>query len=843
MVSTRGITSGAAGVVFVALVLAGIVLVNLIAARGVHRIDLTDDQRFTLQETSKEIAAELPGPVHIKLFFTPGLPGTLNQMRRDVADLLDTFETASDGKLTYEFVDTGASDEARESASFYGIPAWELESRADLSVRLVHTGVVAIYEPTGDDEEETVEGEDDGAEGEETSGAEGERWEVIEALLPGMNYEYELARVIRRVTREGGPPTLGVVYGDGGFFDPLLEQAPDPRQPFVDIEARKAEYASQLAELFEDLYQFRFVDIREGPIPTEGDEAVDGLMVIGPTRQYSDEMLERLDQYIMSGHPVALFVSPYKREQPVINDPNMPPIPPMPAENETGIDRLLHAYGVQLNRDAVFDLENGQISAELRQEGRLGGMQAYRWVPFKDPRLPELTNIDENSVLMPNVPLIALLPLDRRNPLSQSTLSEFPHGLSWEYGRADDPELEVRECDEGDASACSNLGVMLVRDADNLDGDLAEIERAVAATCEGVAEPVCEQAEALSLSRPSGALEALAAFESACEAGVQRACRFEVDADNYIQLLRTTDLPDAAHARRRAVELFEDACGEGDAAGCNNLAAMLRTGESGGDPVRAVELALRACRAGNTTACIAAGETRVVDVMQTAESAYRFAEPSTDGEGPTRLTSLRLENIAPYLPSAENPFPSIDLEHGPFAVGMTVEGRLNSAFPEGAEEPGDEGGAEADEGDDEAAQDEGAERHADHTDQARLLVVANGYWVQALFSPNDPLLSRMTQSLLQPAVRNTVRYYRQSNELLLRNTADWLAQETGLVSIRSRGQARFVSAPVSESDQTAYKWLNIVGVPLAFSFLGLCGFLVRQARRSAIESRYAPRSS
>ena len=61
--------------------------------------------------------------------------------------------------------------------------------------------------------------------------------------------------------------------------------------------------------------------------------------------------------------------------------------------------------------------------------------------------------------------------------------------------------------------------------------------------------------------------------------------------------LTRTDLP-------RAARLFEGACAAGSAAGCGNLAVMLRDGRGvPADPSRAQALARAACHAGNDRSC------------------------------------------------------------------------------------------------------------------------------------------------------------------------------------------------------------------------------------------------
>jgi hypothetical protein len=449
-----------------------------------------------------------------------------------------------------------------------------------------------------------------------------------------MNYEYELTRALRLVTRESGPPTIGVLLGAGGMFDQLLQVPQNPQQP-MGREELMAQYQEQLGLLFESLYAFRLVEAAEdGRLPEE----LDGLFVIGPTAELSDATKYALDQFVMSGRPVALFLSPYRMEALRFDQPGFQNLS-IPSDNPTGLAELLAGYGVLLRSDAVLDFERAQVSAEQR-EVNLGGLRGTTWIPFLDPRLPELTKISDTSLLVPNMNLLGFLPLERSRPLSQATL-----GLS---------------------------------------------------------------------------AQAVSAIER--------------------------------------------------------------------------------------------GTLAVDHVLQTSDSSLRLEEGDVQ-----RLAVIEDAELEPFFRAVEeNPdAPRFEQERGPFTVAMTVEGTLQSAHPERADEEG----------------------HLASTEQGRLFVVSNGYWVQALLTSQDPLLGR--GAMLPPAVRATVQQYHASNILLLRNTADWLAQQSDLVRIRARGQAAFFdSGSLGEGEKRFYKLFNIAGLPAVFCFLGLCGFLVRQARRAALEKRF-----
>ncbi len=77
------------------------VLVNVLGSRYHLRWDLTSQGDFSLSESTLTILGDLPAPVHAKGFFSAGLSD-----RQRTQDLLKEFEQRSNGKVTWEMIDT-----------------------------------------------------------------------------------------------------------------------------------------------------------------------------------------------------------------------------------------------------------------------------------------------------------------------------------------------------------------------------------------------------------------------------------------------------------------------------------------------------------------------------------------------------------------------------------------------------------------------------------------------------------------------------------------------------------------------------------------------------------------
>ncbi len=101
--------------VVLSLAFVGILIVlNVVAFHNPQRIDLTEDQEYTLSPESLLLLNELSQPVVIKGFYTP----ENSQARERMRPLLDEYHIESGGRVSYEFIDPRANPLAADQ---YGI--------------------------------------------------------------------------------------------------------------------------------------------------------------------------------------------------------------------------------------------------------------------------------------------------------------------------------------------------------------------------------------------------------------------------------------------------------------------------------------------------------------------------------------------------------------------------------------------------------------------------------------------------------------------------------------------------------------------------------------------------
>lgn len=104
------------------LLIAGIiVVVNLLASQFFVRLDLTEDQQYTLSPATKSILRNLEEPVSVKAYFSTNLPADFQKIRQDFQDMLIEYRNLSKGNVDYTFVDPNEDPTVEQDALQSGI--------------------------------------------------------------------------------------------------------------------------------------------------------------------------------------------------------------------------------------------------------------------------------------------------------------------------------------------------------------------------------------------------------------------------------------------------------------------------------------------------------------------------------------------------------------------------------------------------------------------------------------------------------------------------------------------------------------------------------------------------
>ena len=290
----------AIGLVALALVL---VAFNYLISRVPARLDLTAGKLYTLSDGTKKILRNLQGPVKVKLYISQGesVPVPLRSFAQRVEDLVREFKSVAGSNLIIERYNPRPDSEEEDAAQLDGIDSQQLVSGEQFYLGAVVSQL--------------------------------DRKQTLPAINPQRErlLEYDLVRAIARVgTNER--PKIGLMAGLpvlGEKFNPFTRQS---SEPWV--------LATELKREF---------DVKEVPFTAkEIDKDVNVLLLVHP-RDMQPEQEYALDQFVLRGGKLIVFVDPYAYFD---QAPQMPGVPPMPSSSN--LPTLFKAWGVEFDPNKVI---------------------------------------------------------------------------------------------------------------------------------------------------------------------------------------------------------------------------------------------------------------------------------------------------------------------------------------------------------------------------------------------------------------------------------------------------------------------------------------------------------
>jgi ABC-type uncharacterized transport system involved in gliding motility auxiliary subunit len=103
-------------------------------------------------------------------------------------------------------------------------------------------------------------------------------------------------------------------------------------------------------------YSIKSVNLKEGSIP----ESIECLIIAGPEEEFSDYELFQIDQFLMKGKSLAIFLDSFKETMPKRHDKmiTFTGMEPVYIPLNTGLEKLLKHYGLKIKKSYVLDLSS-----------------------------------------------------------------------------------------------------------------------------------------------------------------------------------------------------------------------------------------------------------------------------------------------------------------------------------------------------------------------------------------------------------------------------------------------------------------------------------------------------
>jgi len=285
--------------VSIAIVCAIVLVLNIFSVQFFGRWDVTQNNDYSISDTTKNMLHSLDDVVNVKAYFTEELPGYLLIKNQDVRDILSEFETVSGGNVLVTYLNPSGNDAIEQEARGIGIPTLQFNvvEKDKYQVTNGYLGIAVFY---------------------------GDQQEIIPIVQDTATLEYDLAAAISKVTR-GEVPTVAFLSGRGAWS--------------------RTSDMSRVDDLLQRQYRVRDSDIETGDLIPEN---VDTLVIPGVKEQLTKREQYVIDQFLMRGGDILVLAEGTK-----INGSDL-----SVEKLTTGIGELLAQWGVRLNKNLALDTSN-----------------------------------------------------------------------------------------------------------------------------------------------------------------------------------------------------------------------------------------------------------------------------------------------------------------------------------------------------------------------------------------------------------------------------------------------------------------------------------------------------
>lgn len=297
--------------------LALVVLINLVASLLFFRIDLTEEKRHSIKPVTREMLKTLEDVVYVEVYLDGDLNAEFKRLRNAIRETLEEFRIYSRGKIQYKFTNpmTALSQKAQSeflqelaSKGIQVLPVIENNEGERVEKRIV-PGALISYDGN---EKGVMLFKDNIAE---------PPGQVINQSIEGLEFEFA-STILALNTTDRKKVTFITGHGE---LDSLS--------------------TASLRAALDVQYDVTETDISAGD-PINADVAI----VARPTTRFSEIDKLKLDQYLMHGGNLVMFIDQMHASMDSASSENNFAFP-----YETGLQDQLFKYGVRVNPDLVQD--------------------------------------------------------------------------------------------------------------------------------------------------------------------------------------------------------------------------------------------------------------------------------------------------------------------------------------------------------------------------------------------------------------------------------------------------------------------------------------------------------
>ena len=346
----------------------GLVLIHGDLIERIPTITSTDGLEYQLttavQKLSNKISAllGLPEKIHIKLYLSSSLYDVAPYMRLEnlkelpdkVEDVVEELNGKNYGKLQFEYVDPTKDQGLETELKEYNLLSlkWPALSGGKIQPGSGVIGLVMQYK---------------------NKAIEIPLIRVLRIPLIGKRYELTDMNRMEEIINESVESLIDINEDLGylAYHGTLDVSGATPADP---MGAQKKDAITNFRTLASQNYTIRHVNLKEGAIP----DSVNCLVIAGPTENFTDYELFQIDQFLMRGNNLALFLDAFKEVMPPKQQSFRLNQTTRYVPVNTGLEKLLDRYGIRMKKSYVLD-ENCYRQKVPTQFG--GGERAIYFAP------------------------------------------------------------------------------------------------------------------------------------------------------------------------------------------------------------------------------------------------------------------------------------------------------------------------------------------------------------------------------------------------------------------------------------------------------------------------------
>ncbi len=304
------------------LFVANVIVICYIASVLFFRVDMTQEKRFTLSETRKQILKSLPDEILVKVYLSGDMPLSFKRLNKATHEMLDEFRVYAGKNLQYQFVDV------------YDNPAPKVvnDKVNELYKKGLQPTNIKIQDPKGGYSEKLI--------------------------IPGALISYNSIELpVNLLSNNPGLPgeenlNNSIQDLEYNFINKIQTISNTKLEKIAFLEGHGELDQEHVADISHEMANYYQVDRGKINGNVHALDPYKCVIIAQPENAFSEEDKFVLDQYLMKGGKIAWFISPIRVNQDSIANGRA-----FAYILSLNIDDQLFKYGIRINPALVQDVQ------------------------------------------------------------------------------------------------------------------------------------------------------------------------------------------------------------------------------------------------------------------------------------------------------------------------------------------------------------------------------------------------------------------------------------------------------------------------------------------------------